>query len=92
MKKVFFYVGSNNATGMLEVEKIEAVVSSHFDGFTAFEVIGYWKGKKEKTMKVEVVTDETDAKIIKVAKELKNALEQESVLVETITSNCAFIQ
>ena len=92
MKKAFFYVGSNNETHTLEVEKITAVVSHHFSGFTAFEVIGYWKGSREKTLKIEVVTDESDAKLVRVGKELKEKLLQESVLLEITNSNIAFIQ
>ncbi len=91
MKKAYFYVGHNNATKKLEKEKIYSTVAEHFDGFTASEVIGYWKGAKEKTLKVEVVTDESDAKLVQCAKSLRLKLAQEAVMLEIVESNVAFI-
>ena len=92
MKKVFYYIGSNNTTKELEIEKITGIISAHFDGFTASEVIGYWKGSRERTLKVEIITEETDTALARIGKELKTKLEQESVLMEVIHSNIAFIQ
>ena len=92
MKKVFYYIGSNNKTKELEVDKAVAIISEHFTGFTAFEVIGFWKGLREKTLKVEIVTEEENVKLAKIGRELKEKLEQESVLMEIINSNIAFIQ
>jgi len=92
MQKAFFYVGSNNETHELEVGKIEATLVKHFDGFTASEVVGYWKGSKERTLKVEVVTDESPAFLARVAKELAKNLSQDAVMMEIVESNVAFIQ
>lgn len=91
MQKVFYYVGSNNTTKELESSKIEAIVAGHFDGFTESEVTGYWKGNKERTLKIEVITDKTAGELARIAKELKKELNQESVLMEIIESNSAFI-
>ena len=91
MRKAYFYVGSNNKTHKLEKAKIERIVSRYFEGFTAFEVVGYWRGNKEKTLKVEVITDEKDSMLRRVGKEVKNALEKQSVILEVVESNCAFI-
>lgn len=92
MRKVYYYVGSNNKTRKLEVEKIEAVLARHFQGFTTYEVAGYWKGQRERTLKVEVVTEEQPAKLTTVARELAHELEQQSVLMEIVESNFAFVQ
>lgn len=92
MKKAFFYVGSNNKTKKLEVAIIEKTVAAHFDGFTTSEVVGYWKGCKERTLKVEVVTDENPAILTRLAKELAKKLHQDAVMLEIIDSNVAFIQ
>ena len=92
MKKAYYYIGSNNSTHELEIEKITGIISKYFEGFTAFEVIGYWKGQREKTLKVEIVTEEDNTKLVKVGKELKIALDQESIMLEIINSNVAFIQ
>jgi hypothetical protein len=91
MQKVFYYIGHNNKTKELEVQKIEEIVSAHFDGFTTSEVVGYWKGAKERTLKIEVITDEKPSILARIGKELKTKLEQESVLMEIIESNCAFL-
>jgi hypothetical protein len=91
MQKVFYYIGSNNKTKELEQSKIEAIVSAHFDGFTTSEVVGYWRGSKERTLKVEIITEETASELAKIGKDLKVKLEQESVLMEIIESNCAFL-
>lgn len=91
MQKVYYYIGHNNKTKELEIAKIEELVAGHFEGFTASEVVGYWKGLKERTLKIEVITDETPTKLAKIGKELRDKLEQESVLMEIIESNCAFL-
>jgi len=91
MQKVYYYVGSNNTTKKLEIEKIEKIVAAHFEGFTASEVIGYWRGNKERSLKVEIITDINPAEIARIARELKAKLDQESIMVEIIDSNCMFI-
>jgi len=91
MKKAYYYIGANNSTHALELEKIETTIAGHFDGFTAFEVVGYWKGSRERTLKVEVVTEKSDSDLVKIARELRVKLEQESVLLEITASNSAFI-
>jgi hypothetical protein len=92
MQKVFYYVGSNNKTGKLEIKKIEELLSQFFEGFTTYEVVGHWKGQRERTLKIEIVTDLPATKLVAVAKELKTALDQEAVLMEIIESNAAFVQ
>jgi hypothetical protein len=92
MKKAYYYIGSNNRTHELELDKIETIISKHFEGFTAFEVIGYWRGSKERTLKVEVITEEKDSTLARIGKELMTKLEQESVLLEIVETNAAFIQ
>jgi hypothetical protein len=93
MKKYYIYVGANNETHELERDTIVSIVSKHFEGFTAYEVIGYWKGTEEKSLKIEIVanTDIEDTSIIRVCKELKTALKQDAVMLEKINSNVAFI-
>ncbi len=92
MQKVYYYIGSNNVTHELETEKIEGIISKYFEGFTAFEVIGYWKGSKERTLKVEIITSEDHAKLARIGRELKTALDQDSIILEVVQSNAAFIQ
>lgn len=64
MQKARFYVGSNNTTHELERDKIEQVMAKRFEGFSAFEIVGYWKGSKEKTLLIEVITLENKGLIM----------------------------
>ena len=92
MNKIYLYIGSNNTTKKLEANEAKKIISQYFDGFTAYEVIGYWKGHEEKTLKVEIITGNIeDPAIIKMVKELKLQLDQEAILIEKVISNCAFI-
>ena len=94
MKKYFLYIGSNNETHELEADRACSIIAQVFEGFSIYEIIGYWKGSKEKTLKVEIVSDETgsDAKIIELSKEIAKELKQDAVMVETFNSNIAFVQ
>jgi len=93
MQKYYIYIGSNNETHKLESEEAIKIISYYFEGFTAYEVIGYWKGSQEKTLKVEIVSDAGagDARIIKMIKELKSELKQDAIMLEKINSNSVFI-
>lgn len=92
MIKYYIYIGSNNETHKLEASRSIDIISRYFEGFTAYEVIGYWRGSKENTLKVEVASDEGSTKVIRLCKELKKELQQEAILLEQVESNIAFIQ
>jgi len=89
--KYYIYIGSNNET--YELEKTVAInkISEYFEGFTAYEVLGYWKGSEEKTLKVEIISEESELKVVRLCKELKKLLKQDAILLEKIKSNTAFI-
>lgn len=90
MTKVTYFIGSNNVTKELESEKAQAILSKHFDGFTVSEVIGYWKGAKERTLRVEVLTDLLFTVIEAIGAEIAKELEQDAVLVEVTSPQFAF--
>lgn len=89
MNTYVVYIGSNNETKQLEMETIEKETGKLFDGFSLSQVVGYWKGSKENTAQVTIVT-EFEEKIMELAKELKLTLHQEAVLVSKI-GNSLFI-
>jgi len=91
MKKAKFYIGQNNETKQLEKTKIENALVKHFEGFTALEVIGYWKGAKEQTLLVETITEKSDSELAKITKELCGLLEQDAIILEIVETNTAFI-
>lgn len=93
MQKYYIYIGSNNETHKLESEQAISIISGYFEGFTAYEVIGYWKGSQEKTLKVEIISEigAGDVAIVKMIKELKASLKQDAIMLEKINSNTVFI-
>lgn len=90
-KKAYLFIGSDNQSKKLEKEKIERILNKHFEGYSASQIVGYWKGTREKTLKVEVITDKPKSYLKSVAEELKTGLNQESVLLEITKSDCNFI-
>ena len=92
MKKINFYIGSNNKTGQLEKEKALSILSSYYEGMTTSELIGYWKGSQEKTLLVSIVSDAVDYTLIKkICRELNRELDQQAIMVEVLDSNAIFI-
>jgi len=92
MKKINFYVGSNNQTHELEKDKALKILASHYEGMSVSELVGYWKGASEKTMLVSIVCEAVDFTLVKtVCKELNTQLEQEAIMVEILDSNTLFI-
>ncbi len=77
------YVGSNNTTKKLEDKKAIAIASKYFEGFTCQNANGFWKGLSEKTLVIEIETD-NKKKVIELAEELKTALFQEAIAVARI--------
>ena len=63
---------------------VAEIVSQYFEGFTLFEVRGYWKGKAEKTAVVEIVT-QNRAKVYELARTIKELNKQESVLIVPVS-------
>jgi hypothetical protein len=77
------YVGSNNETKKLEAKKAISIASKYFEGFTCQNANGFWKGLSEKTLIIEIETD-NKKKVIELAEELKEALYQEAIAVAKI--------
>ena len=77
------YVGSNNETKKLEDKKAISIASKYFEGFTCQNANGFWKGLSEKTLIIEIETD-NKKKVIELAEELKEALYQEAIAVAKI--------
>ena len=92
MKKINFYIGSNNITHELEKQKALDILSSTYDGMSITELVGVWQGIKEQTMLVSVVCDTVDYTQVKlVCKKLNRELEQQAIMVEILDSNTIFI-
>ena len=93
MIKYNLFVGSNNSTKELESEKIIKIVSEYYKGFSCYEILGYWEGKSEKALKIEIAVEDTDINklaVTSLTKELKMELEQDSIMVEKVNSVISF--
>jgi len=72
------YVGSNNKTKKLEESKAVKITSKQFEGFTAYKGLGYWQGKKERCLMIEIES-KNKKEVIGLAKTLAKKLRQEAV-------------
>ena len=72
------YIGSNNETHKLEAKKAVSIVASKFEGLTVIPSTGYWKGQPEKSMVIEVETQDK-AKVLEVAGILRIELKQQAI-------------
>ena len=72
---------------------IEQLVSEHFEGFSMYIQTGYWRGKREKSLCVEIVCDSPAAalKINKMCKAICGYNKQDCVLVQTIPAEIKLI-
>jgi len=81
-KSIQLYIGENNLTHELEIEKITATCALFFDGFTIQNGIGFWRGSQEKTAIVSIYDDEK--KIMKCVDVLKKALKQDAIALQEL--------
>lgn len=81
------YIGSNNLTKELELDKIEEVVNKYHYGYTIILASGYWKTKKENTAIIEICDELVTEDLLT---ELKRELKQDSLLVSRIVSDNIF--
>lgn len=77
------YIGSNNTTKKLEVEKAKRVINRFFEGYTISRANGLWKGQTEKTLIVDIETNKKTA-VKLLAKRLCKDLDQQAVGVAQI--------
>lgn len=66
------------------------LVSESVDGFTIYETIGFWQGKKEKALCIEIMTDNALA-INQICKAVCVYNCQTAVLIEKIDCEVQFI-
>lgn len=80
------YVGSNNDTHVVELDKVYAKLEAHnIDGATIKPTIGYWKGNREDSVAIEVFGDAQLADTMEqLRQELVSILEQEAVILTRV--------
>jgi uncharacterized membrane-anchored protein YitT (DUF2179 family) len=84
---------SNSATFRIYTEdrnqeRIEEILRKSFEGFTIYKAEGYWRLQKENSLIIEILGEsEAIEKINQVAREIKEANNQQAVLVQRIKNN-----
>ena len=77
MQTFTIYIGSNNTTGKLELDKIREITARRHQGFTLYTATGYWLGSEEATA-VLIIHDDP-ANIELTITTLKVELEQDAI-------------
>lgn len=78
------YVGFNDKDQHIQVLDDAAfyeAIAREIESFTAFEAVGYYKGEREKSLKLEVF-EKTHAELVAIAKRLCVELNQETIIVD----------
>jgi hypothetical protein len=76
-RTVELFIGSDNQTGLLDMGRIETIVSKRFDGFTIWTAMGHYRGSEENTAVVLVSGDPVS--IAHTITDLRVELSQDSI-------------
>lgn len=84
-----FFIGANNDTGLVELQKIISIFNSNTKGYTIHDTLGYWHGVSESSVLVTVIADINDRYQMQlIKKQLEQVLNQESVLLTAHNIEC----
>lgn len=73
-------------------EQVEQAIGVLFDGFTVFEASGYWQGKRELSLVIEIIGESDDSRHIEmVATTIRDFNKQECVLVQELEIEAKFV-
>lgn len=75
----------------LNQDKIEQIITESYPGFTIHKAQGFWRLQKEDSLIIEIVTEDDEAKVNAIARAIKEANEQEAVLVQKIHNEQWFV-
>lgn len=83
-KTLELYIGSNNKTHRVELDKLEATLAKYHTGFTIKRgIVGYWEGAREESVTV-LISD--DFELIKsTMQRLKQVLKQDAIAYHEVT-------
>ena len=96
MKTYRLYCGRNIPTTNKEISDreiqdfLKSTVSTYFSGFTIYSAVGYWNQESEKTIIIEIITDDLE-KVKIVANTYKAKFNQESVLITATDQDINFL-
>lgn len=83
-KTIELFIGSNNTTHKVELDKLEATLSKYHEGFTIKRgVVGYWQGAREESVTV-LISDNFEL-IIETIQRLKQVLKQDAIAYHEVS-------
>lgn len=83
-KTIELFIGSNNHTHRVEVDKLEATLAKYHEGFTIKRgVIGYWQGAREESVTV-LISDDFET-IRQTILKLKQVLKQDAIAYHEVS-------
>lgn len=88
MATVKMYIGSNNATHVVEIAKVKRILNKHHQGWTMQNALGSWLGTEEDS--VTVLVSDDFSKIKNTIEELKTQLKQDAIAYQ-VESELEFI-
>ena len=90
LKLYTLYIGYNNRTKKAFKETlINNLIIKYFEGYSIQKITGYYKGIKEDSFKIEIITED-QKKVAKLKAFLINKLDQESILKTSQNLNIEF--
>ena len=80
------------------IKSIKGILNLFYQGYTIINTLGYWQGKKEKSLKIEVITEKTEKDLIynKIAlnciiETIKKINNQQTILLTTESIKADFL-
>jgi truncated hemoglobin YjbI len=72
-------------------DKLTELITQFYEGFTILKGQGYWRLQPENSLVIEIVTIDEDAKVKTLAAAIRDANNQECVLVQKIENHQWFV-
>lgn len=83
MNTLELFIGSNNTTHKVEVNKLKAVLNQYHKGWTMQNALGSWLGTEEDSVIVTISDDKTT--IMSTINRLKQELQQDAIAYREVT-------
>ena len=83
MKTVELFIGSNNTTHKVEIDRLKAILNEYHEGWTMQNALGSWLGTEEDSVIVTISDDMST--IMSTIKTLKTALQQDAIAYREVT-------
>jgi hypothetical protein len=72
-------------------DKLTELITQFYEGFTIVRAAGYWRLQPENSLIIEIITVDEDAKVKALAAAIRDANNQECVLVQRIENSQWFV-